>query len=94
MKKKIYIILTTFLGILLGSLLIGLIERWVINSSLSQGILPQPYFYVNQYGYIPPYLSISILILSLISGFLIGHKWWNIVYIKNKHWQKKNKKLR
>jgi len=52
MKRNIYIILTTFLGILFGAVIIGLIERWVINNALSQGTLPQSYFYIREYGYI------------------------------------------
>ena len=88
MKRNIYIVLTTFLGILLGGLIIGLVEKWIISNALSQGILPESYFYIREYGYISPYLSIGILILSVISGFLLGRKWWNIVYVQKRHWRK------
>jgi len=88
MKRNIYIILTTFLGILFGAVIIGLIERWVINNALSQGTLPQSYFYIREYGYISPYFSIGILILSAIFGFLLGRKWWNIVYVEKRRWRK------
>jgi len=89
MKKNIYIVLTTFLGILLGGVIIGSIERWTINNALSQGILPQSYFYIYEYGYISPYLSIGILIFSAIFGFLLGHRWWKVVYIEKRHWKMK-----
>ena len=88
MKKSIYIILTTFLGILLGGIVIALIENWTINNALSQEILPQPYFYICEYGYISPYLSIGILVFSAIFGFLLGFKWWNIVYVQKRRWRK------
>jgi len=88
MKKSIYIILTTFLGILLGGLIIGLIEKWVINNALSQGVLPQSYFYIREYGYISPYVSIAILIFCSILGFLLGFKWWNVVYVQKRRWRK------
>ncbi len=89
MKKNIYIILATFLGILLGGLIVGLIERWVINNALSRGTLPQSYFYIREYGYISPYLSIGILILCTIFGFLLGRKWWKIIYVEKRRWWKK-----
>jgi len=88
MKKKIYIILTTFMGILLGGIVIALIERFMIWNALSQGSLPQSYFYIREYGYISPFLSIGILVLSAIFGLLLGYKWWNIVYVEKRRWRK------
>lgn len=88
MKRNIYIILTTFLGILSGGLIIGLIEKWIINNALSQGIFPQSYFYIREYGYISPYLALSILILSAFLGFLLGRKWWKIVYVEKRRCKK------
>jgi len=78
MGKNLYIILATLLGILLSSFIIALVERWIINNALSQGIQPQPYFYIYEYGYVPQYFSIGIIILGIILGFSLGHKWWKI----------------
>lgn len=89
MKKNIYLLLTTFLGILLGGVVIAFVEKWIINNALSQGALPQAYFYIREDGYISPYLSAGILIAGAVFGFLLGRKWWRIVYIEKRHWRKK-----
>lgn len=87
MKKNIYITLTTFLGALLGVIIIALIEKWIINNTLSQGLSPKGYLYIYEYGYISKYLSMSIFAISSFLGFLLGHKWWKIVYIEKRHWR-------
>ncbi len=74
MKKIIYIILATFLGIILGGVAVVLIEKWTIDSTISQGIVPMGYFYIHEHGYISPYLAFGIIIFGAIGGFLIGRK--------------------
>jgi len=89
MKKIIYIIFSTILGIVSSAMVIALAERWIINHSLSLGVEPDAYLYVYEYGYVPQYFTIGIMALGFVLGFSLGHKWWKIVYIEKRHWRKK-----
>ncbi len=91
MKKNIYLFFTTCLGILSGTMIVTLSERWIINNALSQGFSPQPYFYILDYGYIPQFFSIGIIIISALLGLYYGKKWWKMVYIEKRHWRKYKK---
>ncbi len=82
MKKIIYIILSMFLGIILGGVAVMLIEKLIIDSAILQGIVPMGYFYIREYGYISPYLSFGIIILGAIGGFFLGRFCWRKLYIE------------
>jgi len=90
MKKVIYVLFSTILGVISSAMVIAITERWLINHALSLGIEPDSYFYIYKYGYIPQYFSIGIIILGFALGFSLGQKWWKIVYIKKRHWRKKS----
>lgn len=87
-KKNIYISFATLLGALLGALVASLAEAWVIYDSLSRNVLPQAYPYLNTNAYIPLYMLFGILLAGVILGFWLGHSWWRMVYIENRHWFK------
>jgi hypothetical protein len=89
MKKTFYIIFSAILGIVSSSMVIALAERWIINHALSLEVQPDAYFYIYDYGYVPQYFSIGIMALGFVLGFLLGRKWWKIVYIEKRHWRKK-----
>ncbi len=92
MKKNIYIFFSTLLGFISSSMVVILAERWIINHALSLGVQPDPYFYLYEYGYVPQYFSIGIILLGIFLGFSLGRKWWKIVYIEKRHWRKKLRK--
>lgn len=82
MKKKIYIFLTMFLGFLLGTNASFLTETWLIKSALAQDRLPTPHIYFNEYSYISPYISLAMVIIGIVLGFLAGRRWRKIAYVE------------
>ncbi len=86
MKKTIYIILASLLGLLLALTANALIEMWVIDNSLAHGQLPYPYNYIVASGYLPTWFGAALLFVGMVVGFLLGHSWWRIVYIEKRHW--------
>ena len=79
-KRKIYIALFTFLGVLLGFLFHGIVEIWYINrltenfSAYSLGYTWQQWFVIHKY------FAITTLVLGLLFGFFQGQYWWKVVY--------------
>lgn len=84
MKKIIYIILFTALGILLSFLVHALTESIIIAlltrnfDRYSLGLSWQQWFIVHYYG------SIILFVLGVIFGFLQGRLWWRIIYVEKK----------
>ncbi|MFA6306484.1 MAG: hypothetical protein WCV70_02230 [Patescibacteria group bacterium] len=83
-KKAIYLFAATILGVLLSFIAHAVIEINYLNSVLSQGRTVR--FYGN--CALPPALSILLLILGAVGGFLLGRVWWRLVYI-DRVWAKK-----
>jgi polyferredoxin len=84
-KRNIYILLSIFLGILLGIIAEALVERAYINSMLSQGIIP-----VSTWGgcyYLPPIFSALFLAGGAALGYVLGVRWWQLVYVEHRHWK-------
>jgi len=88
-KRTIYIILSIFLGILLGVIAEALAEKAYINSMLSQGIIP-----VSTWGgccYLPPIFSVLFLAGGAALGYVLGVRWWQLVYVEHRHWRMRKK---
>ena len=79
-KKTIYIILFTFLGILLGLVVHGLVELWYIDKlttnfpkySLSHSWAD--WFFIHKVW------SVVTLVGGIVFGYLQGKYWWKLVY--------------
>ncbi|MAF43577.1 MAG: hypothetical protein CMI54_05340 [Parcubacteria group bacterium] len=83
MKKKIYIILFTFLGILLQLLIHGLVETWYIGFLIgnfpkySFGFSWSQWFTIHHIG------TVVLFIAGVLFGFWQGKFWWKRIYEKN-----------
>ncbi len=85
MKKKIYIILSTFLFLLLGTLFVFLVEFLVIKIMISDfdkysfGLTWSTLMLVRNI------FSILVFVVFSILGYFVGQKWWNYVYVDKKY---------
>ena len=89
MKKTVYIILTTFLGILLSFLVHSTIEITYLNWANKKGIILSAYSGITGMCFIHPVAQISLLLAGIILGLFLGFLWWDIVYVKKRHWRTK-----
>lgn len=71
------------LGLILSFAAHGLIEIFYINYSLSKGVVLKPSALTSK-CYLPSWLQIFLLIAGLLGGFLLGQKWWEIVYVEKR----------
>lgn len=85
-KKTIYLIASMFLGFLLSIIGYAFLEKSYINNSLSLGNLPASY---GGNWVLPPYLSAIFILGGVIFGYVLGIRWWQIVYVEKRHWRKK-----
>ena len=83
-KKVIYLITFTILGLLLSLIAHAVIEINYINWSLSHAQIVV--FYGN--CALHPAFQISLWIFGGVSGFLLGLFWWQKIYIE-RLWSKK-----
>lgn len=90
MKKYLYIVLATALGVLIGTLISCLIETWVINHAITNGRIPAEYSLMNgRSSYLSPIVPVIILVATAVLGFTLGQSGWRLVYVKKKHWWRK-----
>lgn len=85
-KKTIYIIASMFLGLLISFIIHAEIEIWFIRKTLHSGLLP---FSFGCREFLPPLLSLILALLGLAFGYIVGQRWWQIVYVEKRHWRKK-----
>jgi len=82
MKKTIYVILFTFLGILVQFLIHGLVETWYIGLLISDfpkyslGLLWPQWFIIHHIG------TVILFIAGALFGFWQGKFWWRRIYEK------------
>jgi len=84
MKKAIYLIASSFLGLLLSIIAHALIEinylkftdpnKVVWASILGNGNCALPF-----------YFQIGLPLLGIIGGYFLGRFWWRVVYIEKRH---------
>ena len=82
MKKRIYIALFVFLGILLQFLIHGLVESWYIELLISN--FPKYSFGLSwsQWYIIHHILSVILFVAGVWFGYSQGKHWWPRVYEK------------
>jgi hypothetical protein len=82
-KKIIYLIATTFLGILLSLIIHGLLEILYLKILIDRG---SQINWTSYFGFkscaLPIYLQIGLLLVGVIGGFFLGIFWWRKVYEK------------
>jgi hypothetical protein len=85
MKRALYIISFTFLGLLLSFVLHALLEIWYIKMLVANfaryglGMDWKTWFQLHYYW------SGSMLLLGGLWGFIAGKYWWRRIYILNKY---------
>jgi hypothetical protein len=83
-KRRIYIFLSIILGILLGVIAYALVEQARINQLLLHGLTPD---YTNRSFFLPPSVAVIFLIAGALLGYVVGVRWWQIVYVERRHWR-------
>lgn len=86
MKKNFYILLTMFLGFLIASVFHALIEIWYINLLLKDFDIYGLGLSWKNWVFIHNILSGIFWLSGLYGGFILGKRWWQIVYIEKRHW--------
>jgi len=91
-KKIVYIVLTIFLGKLLGLIAFALVSINLV-AFLEKNNLPVAYdrIFGIVYSPLPAYLFWLIISIGAIGGFFLGLTWWRIVYVEHRHWRMKRK---
>jgi len=89
LKKVFYIVATMFLGWLLSMIAHDCLEVWHINKLLAEDIIPLEYHFWIFSSYLPSSTKISLMFIGLIGGYLLGQRWWYLVYVKKWHWWRK-----
>jgi hypothetical protein len=89
MKRKIYILLSIILGILLGTIAHALVEKLYITDMLSRGAVLVSSWSGN--CFLPPGISTVFLLGGMIFGYVAGVRWWQIVYVEKRHWRMRRK---
>ncbi len=83
MKKKIYIISFTFLGILLQFLIHGLVETWYLGFLINDFSRYSFGFSWSQWFLIHHIVTVILFIAGVLFGFWQGKFWWRKIYEKN-----------
>jgi len=93
MKKTIYLILTSFLGLSLSIIGHAVIEVFYLKYLLANNL---PINWSEALGFgggqcaLPVIIQWLLLILGISWGYFVGQRWWRYVYIEKKHWRFKN----
>lgn len=75
-----------FLFFLFSMVVHAWIEMYHIQNVIGSGGTPRAY---GSSEFLSPLISVPLLISFLILGYIIGQKWWRIVYIEKRHWRSK-----
>jgi len=87
-KKTLYILASMFLWLLLSFIAHALIEMWLIGRTLEQGLIPQS---TTGPCYLPVIIQILFIASGLVFGYIVGERWWQIVYVEHRHWRYRKK---
>jgi uncharacterized BrkB/YihY/UPF0761 family membrane protein len=78
--RTIYILLAIVLGIILGVMIYAVIEKARVNSFLAAGLTHHD---------LPASTRWIIIFAGAIMGYVLGVRWWQLVYVKKQHWRKR-----
>jgi UDP-N-acetylmuramyl pentapeptide phosphotransferase/UDP-N-acetylglucosamine-1-phosphate transferase len=87
-KRQIYILLAMVLGFLLSLIFYALLEKAYINRFISVGELPSG---TRGESFLPPSVGGVFFIGGMILGYVLGVRWWQIVYVEKRHWKNRHK---
>ena len=88
LKRKIYVSLTIFLGIMLSFIMYALLEWIIIKRALAkEHIITGTYFLGVSWCALSVWIQYTFLLLGLVGGYFLGQVWWIMVYIEKRHWR-------
>ena len=87
-KKTIYLIAAMVLGLLIALIVRAELELWYIKKILLPGANPISY---GAGGFVPPLTTFVLAIGGLLFGYVIGQRWWQMVYVEKRHWRWRKK---
>ncbi len=91
-KKKIYVGLTIFLGIMLSFIAHALLEVAILRQAFAEGrIVEGTYFLRVGWCALPFWVQYTFPVLGIVGGYFLGQYWWKVVYIQKRHWRFKKK---
>ena len=79
-KRRIYIFLAIILGILLAVIVYAFIDRARINEAMAMGMVPED---------LPETVASIFLLGGVMLGYVLGVRWWQLVYVEKRHWRNK-----
>lgn len=85
-KKTIYLIASMILFLLIGYVISAGLELRYMNGLLKSGA-DLSLLENTKSGWLT--LTIILSLLGLISGYFVGQKWWQIIYVEKRHWKYK-----
>lgn len=85
-KKIIYYISATILGILLSLLAHAATEYVYLSQAMARDFTVKWVSFGSGVGCaLPLWIQISLLLTGIIGGFLLGRRWWRIIYIEKRY---------
>jgi hypothetical protein len=91
-KKIFYIILTIFLGLLLSFIVHALAEVIYLNYAFKNELeIQASYFLGVGWCALPIWVQYTFPVLGIAGGYFLGIYWWDLVYVKRKHWRFRKK---
>jgi len=84
MKKSVYIIITSVLGLLLSFIVHAIIEVKYLDWLETQGLRAHWYGIFGKSCALPPLFNYSLFITGVLFGIWLGFIWWDLVYVKRK----------
>ncbi|HEY4477346.1 MAG TPA: hypothetical protein VJB56_01850 [Candidatus Paceibacterota bacterium] len=85
-KRDAYLFFSIVLGFLLSFLVHAVVEIWYIGRLVdnfeiySFGLSWSAWFFVHDVA------SVILALLGVVGGYAVGKRWWQIVYVENRHW--------
>jgi len=83
-KKTVYIGLFTLLGVLLSTIVHGVLEMWYIQGLIADFPKYSLAYTWAEWFTIHRYFSVVTLMLGLIFGYFQGRMWWRWVYVEKR----------
>jgi len=85
-KRDAYLFFSIVLGFLVSFLVHAVVEIWYIGrlvdnfETYSFGLSWSKWFFIHDVG------AVILALLGVIGGYAVGKRWWQIVYVENRHW--------